>query len=337
MARETARLGVTANIVCPGPTDTEMLQDVAAAHPDADKVLERLARAVPMKRLGQPDRRGLGGALLRQRAGELHHRPDAVGQRRPHHGLSAGAMPPDRGRRPPARALVTGAAREGGIGAAIAERLQAGGYEVVTLDVEPGCTYQVDLVSGALPRLDDIDVLVSNAGVPTIFGAAHSMDLDRWRRDLDVNLTGSFRVVQACLPGCASAASGGSSSSPASPPCSGCRPRSPTAPARPGCWGWSRRSPPRTPPTASPPTPSSPGWWPARACWPCPGRFSIPGLQQIPTGRLVATEEIAEAVAFFASRDTGSVTGQELMIDGGQTLNTMSVTGSVVRQRRTDP
>jgi 2-hydroxycyclohexanecarboxyl-CoA dehydrogenase len=54
LARETARQGVTANIVCPGPTDTEMLQDVAAAHPDADKVLERLARAVPMKRLGQP-------------------------------------------------------------------------------------------------------------------------------------------------------------------------------------------------------------------------------------------------------------------------------------------
>jgi 2-hydroxycyclohexanecarboxyl-CoA dehydrogenase len=55
LARETARVGVTANVVCPGPTDTEMLQDVAAAHPDADKVLERLARAVPMKRLGRPD------------------------------------------------------------------------------------------------------------------------------------------------------------------------------------------------------------------------------------------------------------------------------------------
>ena len=55
IARETARMGVTANVVCPGPTDTEMLQDVAAAHPDADKVLERLARAVPMKRLGRPE------------------------------------------------------------------------------------------------------------------------------------------------------------------------------------------------------------------------------------------------------------------------------------------
>lgn len=55
VARETARLGVTANVVCPGPTDTEMLRDVAEAHPDADKVLERLARAVPMKRLGRPE------------------------------------------------------------------------------------------------------------------------------------------------------------------------------------------------------------------------------------------------------------------------------------------
>jgi 2-hydroxycyclohexanecarboxyl-CoA dehydrogenase len=55
IARESARMGVTANIVCPGPTDTEMLRDVAHAHPDADKVLERLARAVPMKRLGQPE------------------------------------------------------------------------------------------------------------------------------------------------------------------------------------------------------------------------------------------------------------------------------------------
>ncbi len=55
LARETARVGVTANVVCPGPTDTEMLQDVAAAHKDADVVLERLARAVPMKRLGKPE------------------------------------------------------------------------------------------------------------------------------------------------------------------------------------------------------------------------------------------------------------------------------------------
>ena len=101
----------------------------------------------------------------------------------------------------PLKALVTGAAHPGGIGAAIAQRLAADGLEVVTLDRAPGCTYQVDLVTDELPPLDDIDVLVSNAGLPTIVGGAHSMDLERWQRDLSVNLTGSFRVVQACLRG----------------------------------------------------------------------------------------------------------------------------------------
>ena len=99
------------------------------------------------------------------------------------------------------KALVTGAADPGGIGAAIAARLRDEGLEVETLDRRPGCTYEVDLVADELPALDDCDVLVSNAGLPTIVGGAHSMDLERWQRDLAVNLTGSFRVVQACLRG----------------------------------------------------------------------------------------------------------------------------------------
>ena len=99
------------------------------------------------------------------------------------------------------KALVTGAAREGGIGRAIVARLEAEGMEVLTLDVEPGCTFQADVVSDELPVLDDIDVLVCNAALTTMFGAAHSFKLERWQRDIDVNLTGTLRVVQACLPG----------------------------------------------------------------------------------------------------------------------------------------
>jgi len=53
-------------------------------------------------------------------------------------------------------------------------------------------------------------------------------------------------------------------------------------------------------------------------------------LARIPTGRLVDTDEIAAAASFFASRAAASVTGQELTIDGGQTLNALSVTGSVL-------
>jgi 2-hydroxycyclohexanecarboxyl-CoA dehydrogenase len=55
IAREVARKGVTANVVCPGPTDTPMLQETMAAADDADAVLKAMVRAVPMKRLGVPD------------------------------------------------------------------------------------------------------------------------------------------------------------------------------------------------------------------------------------------------------------------------------------------
>jgi NAD(P)-dependent dehydrogenase (short-subunit alcohol dehydrogenase family) len=98
------------------------------------------------------------------------------------------------------KALVTGAAREGGIGRAIVARLERDGMDVVTLDVAPGCTYEIDMVSGELPVLDDIDVLVCNAAVTTMFGAAHTMNMERWQKDLDVNLTGTFLAVRACLP-----------------------------------------------------------------------------------------------------------------------------------------
>ncbi|MGB6247252.1 MULTISPECIES: SDR family NAD(P)-dependent oxidoreductase [Gordonia] len=55
LAREVATKGVTANTVCPGPTDTPALRKFADnSGQDADKVLGGMTRAVPMKRLAQP-------------------------------------------------------------------------------------------------------------------------------------------------------------------------------------------------------------------------------------------------------------------------------------------
>jgi 2-hydroxycyclohexanecarboxyl-CoA dehydrogenase len=55
IARETARHGVTANTVCPGPTDTPLLRGIVAAGEEGEKVIEAMTRAVPMKRLGRPE------------------------------------------------------------------------------------------------------------------------------------------------------------------------------------------------------------------------------------------------------------------------------------------
>ena len=55
IAREVARQGITANAVCPGPTETPLLAGIADASPDAQRVIASMTRAVPMRRLGQPD------------------------------------------------------------------------------------------------------------------------------------------------------------------------------------------------------------------------------------------------------------------------------------------
>jgi 2-hydroxycyclohexanecarboxyl-CoA dehydrogenase len=54
IAREVARDGVTANAVCPGPTETPLLAEITAGEAGA-KVIDAIKRAVPMKRLGTPE------------------------------------------------------------------------------------------------------------------------------------------------------------------------------------------------------------------------------------------------------------------------------------------
>ena len=55
LARELARRGVTLNVLCPGPTDTPLFDAFRSASPDAVKVGEALARAIPLRRIGRPD------------------------------------------------------------------------------------------------------------------------------------------------------------------------------------------------------------------------------------------------------------------------------------------
>jgi 2-hydroxycyclohexanecarboxyl-CoA dehydrogenase len=55
MAREVARKGVSLNVLCPGPTDTPLLDAVKTASPDGNKIIDAMARAVPMKRIAQPE------------------------------------------------------------------------------------------------------------------------------------------------------------------------------------------------------------------------------------------------------------------------------------------
>ena len=54
LARELARAKVNVNVVCPGPTDTALLQQVSSGEKGA-KIIDAMTRAVPFRRLGQPE------------------------------------------------------------------------------------------------------------------------------------------------------------------------------------------------------------------------------------------------------------------------------------------
>lgn len=53
IAREVARSGVTVNCVCPGPTDTPPVRRTLAE--GGERFMQALVRAIPMRRLGQPE------------------------------------------------------------------------------------------------------------------------------------------------------------------------------------------------------------------------------------------------------------------------------------------
>jgi len=52
VAREMARHGITVNAICPGPTDTALLESVTEGN---EKLIDALKRAIPMRRIGVPE------------------------------------------------------------------------------------------------------------------------------------------------------------------------------------------------------------------------------------------------------------------------------------------
>lgn len=64
VAREMARHGITANTICPGPTDTPLLAGVVGDRPDAKDVIAAMTRGIPLRRLGRPEDVAAAAAYL---------------------------------------------------------------------------------------------------------------------------------------------------------------------------------------------------------------------------------------------------------------------------------
>ena len=61
VAREVARHGIRVNVVCPGPTETPMMEATRQANP---RLGEALVKAIPFRRLAQPEEIAAAVAFL---------------------------------------------------------------------------------------------------------------------------------------------------------------------------------------------------------------------------------------------------------------------------------
>ncbi|MFZ7089210.1 SDR family NAD(P)-dependent oxidoreductase [Curtobacterium sp. RRHDQ10] len=233
------------------------------------------------------------------------------------------------------RAVVTGGAS--GIGAAITRTLQARGATVAVLDLRPGtapdgavrivCDVSDDAsvraaVADAAEQLGGIDVLVNNAGIGAQ-GTVEANDDAEWHRVYDVNVLGTVRLTRAALPWLRASDSAAVVNTCSIAATAGLPERALYSATKGAIAALTRamaadhlregiRVNAVNPGTADTP-------WVGRlldsAPDPAAERAALEARQ--PHGRLVAPEEVAEAVAYLASPNARSTTGVDLAVDGG--------------------
>jgi NAD(P)-dependent dehydrogenase (short-subunit alcohol dehydrogenase family) len=221
------------------------------------------------------------------------------------------------------KAVVTGAAR--GIGAAIAATLAERGMEVVTIDLLGGSDHQLDVARDPMPDLSDVDVCVPNAAITNTIAPAHRMTPEQWQGDIDVNLTGAFRVVQACLPrmrerrfGRVIAISSGAARA-------GLPGQVAYAASKAGLLGMVKTIAAENADRGITANAILPGMVETEAVRAMPADVIERVRAALPSGRMATPPEVAALVAFLASEEAGYITGQEIGIDGGLALNTMAL------------
>lgn len=235
-------------------------------------------------------------------------------------------------------ALVTGAAS--GLGAAVAKRLRAAGYRVGGLDVSPEIDADLALVADVTQE-DQVQAAVSKvssefgplhavaccAGIATRdWLLSHQQPWAEWTRMLDVNLTGTYRVLRTALPQLSEV--GGAivltASVAATQPLAG---GTPYSVSKAGVLALMRGLALEYAHRNVRVNAVSPGFMdtPMASRNLSNAAFRKSVESSIPLGRISAAEDVAAVIDFLLSDAARDITGREIVVDAGRSLTTYAI------------
>ena len=206
-------------------------------------------------------------------------------------------------------------------GAEAAAALRSAGVEAVAVEVDVADRASVEaMAAAALDRFGRIDILAANAGIYPPAALLEMTD-EEWDRVMDVNVKGALHALQACAPAMRRRRYGRIVlTSSITGPLVAVPGLAHYAASKAALLGMMRASALELVEDGITVNAVQ------------PGNVRTPGFERldeahrremvesIPVKRLAEPEEVGWAVRFLASEEAGYITGQTLVVDGGQTL-----------------